>query len=274
MADEYWMIGGDEKEYGPVSLATLVQWIQEHRVIETTRVRKADGRHLEARRHPELMGYFSSQDPVVAAAAAGGSGTLVLPREFRVWEFVGLAWNAVRNHWLVLAAMFFIQTAIGCVPKIGPIVHFVIGGAISVGIWRAVLGTLDGRRPEVGMMFEGFDRFLDGFLACLVIGILVALGFVCLIVPGIILLLMWSFTFPILAETKLGFWEAMGASAALTKGYRWDLFLLALASVLILLLGLIVFCVGVFVSLAVVAAAWAIAFRFLQRQNRPAAQPA
>jgi uncharacterized membrane protein len=274
MADAYWIIGGDEKEYGPVPLATLVQWIQEHRVIESTRVRKEDGRHQEARRYSELMGFFSSQEPVIAAAAAGGSGSLALPREFRVWEFVGLGWNMVKDHWLVLAAMFFIQTALGCVPKVGPIVHFVIGGAISIGIWRAVLGTLDGRKPAVGMMFEGFDRFADGFLAQLVVGILVVLGFICLIVPGVILLLMWSFTFPILAETKLGFWEAMSASAALTEGYRWDLFLLALASILILLLGLIVFCVGAFVSAAVVAATWGIAFRFLQRQKRPASQPA
>jgi uncharacterized membrane protein len=175
----------------------------------------------------------------------------------------------VKPHWLTLAGMFFIQFAIGCVPYLGACAQFIIGGAIAVGIWRAILGMIDGRTPGVGMMFEGFDRFGDGFLAYLVRAILVFLGYLCLIVPGVILSLMWAFTFPVLAETQVGFWEAMHRSAVLTEGYRWRLFLLALACFLVILLGLIAACVGIFLALPVSVTAFGLAYRFLQARKTP-----
>jgi len=198
-----------------------------------------------------------------------------LPSEFRVWEFIGLAWDIVKPHWLVLAGIFFIQVAMGAVPYIGGCVQLIIGGAIMVGIWRALLGMIGGRKPDVGMMFQGFDRFGDAFLAGLISGILIGLGFVCLVVPGIILAIMWMFTYPVIAETGLGFWEAMRESSRLTEGYRWRLFLLALACGLIAILGVLVFCLGLFVALPVNFTALALAYRFLQsKKGQSAAAPA
>ena len=78
------------------------------------------------------------------------------------------------------------------------------------------------------------------------------------------------FTYPILAETNLGFWEAMKASAALTRGYRWRLFFFCLAACLLLLIGFCVFFVGVFVALAVVFTTLALIYRFLQAKQRQA----
>ncbi len=277
MADEYWIIGGDDKEYGPVSLQVLTQWAQERRVVPASRVRKGTAPLAEASSFPELAGLFPPQAAGWTPATPGApsaAGPAVLPAEFRVWALIGQAWTLVKPHWLPLAAMFFIQVAIGVVPYLGACVWFIIGGAIMVGIWRAILGVVDGRTPTVGMMFEGFDRFGDAFLAALVSGILTALGYLCLIVPGIILTLMWCFKYAVLAETRLGFWEAMHASVVLTEGYRWRLFLLALASIPIVLLGLLVLCVGIFVAVPVVLTSFALAYRFLQRQKGQAGRPA
>ena len=98
--------------------------------------------------------------------------------------------------------------------------------------------------------------------------ILIFLGLLCLIVPGVILCVMWIFVNPVLAETRADFWHAMKASAALTAGYRWRLFLLCLASIPVLILGLLAFCVGAFVSLAVIVTAFGLAYRFLQERRR------
>jgi uncharacterized membrane protein len=185
----------------------------------------------------------------------------------------------VKPHWLVLGAMILVQALLIGGPNIavhylGNVVQFVIGGPIMVGIWRATLGVVAGRKPDVGMMFQGFDRFLDAFLAYLVVGILTVLGLICLIVPGIILAIMWLFTLPVLAESNLGFWEAMRESARLTEGYRWRLFLLLLAFIPVTLLGALVCCVGVFISFAVNFIALALAYRFLQEKKRAATAPA
>jgi uncharacterized membrane protein len=121
------------------------------------------------------------------------------------------------------------------------------------------------------MMFQGFDRFGDAFLAYLISSILICLGFVCLIVPGIILAIMWIFTYAIIGETGLGFWEAMRESARLTEGCRWRLFLLCLACIPILLLGLLVCFLGLFVAVPVCFTAFGLAYRFLQAKKGAAA---
>jgi hypothetical protein len=38
----YWMIGADGKSYGPTDLATMVRWINERRVTQTTQVSQAE----------------------------------------------------------------------------------------------------------------------------------------------------------------------------------------------------------------------------------------
>lgn len=271
MSEEYRVIARDGREYGPADLATLIQWVQEGRVLPRTLVRRGADPPREAQTFPELADAFAARGvavgrPSEAPPEAAASGAP--PAEFRVWGFLGQAWDLVRPHWLVLGGMFFINTAIGWVPYIGILVQFIVGGAIMVGIWRAILGLIDGRAPDVGMMFEGFDRWLDAFLACLVRAILTFLGLLCLIVPGIILAIMWMFTYPVLAESRADFWQAMKTSAALTEGYRWRLFLLCLASIPVLLLGLLALCVGVFVALAVVFTAFGLAYRFLQERRR------
>jgi uncharacterized membrane protein len=268
MANEYWVVGPDGREYGPASFETLREWIEVGRVVPTTLVRTAEVPVAEARMFPELAPCFAIETPETPPPFPQATP---IPAEFRAWGFIEQAWGLVKDNWLPFAAMFFIQTAMFAVPYIGPIVAFFIAGAIHVGIWRAVLGRIDGRRPSVGMMFEGFDRFADAFLATLVIAILVSIGFVFLIVPGIILSIIWIFTLPVLAETKLGFWRAMDESVALTKGYRMELFLLGLASILILLLGLLACCIGVFVAQPVVYMAFGLAYRFLVARRQAAA---
>jgi hypothetical protein len=278
MSEQFWVTGADGKEYGPVPLETLTRWIREGRIVANSTVRTETSPKSEARLRPELAAFFASMS---APPAGGGAPVTVpptpaapLPAEFRVWEFIGGAWSLVMPHWLPLAAIFFIQFAIGCVPYLGACAQFIIGGAVAVGIWRAILGMIDGRPPRVGMMFEGFDRFGDGFLAWFVRAVLVFLGFLCLIVPGVILSLMWVFTFPVLAESQVGFWEAMHQSAVLTEGYRWRLFLLALACGLVILLGFIAACIGIFVALPVCVTAFGLAYRFLQANKAPRAATA
>lgn len=276
--DQYWVVAADGKEYGPADLETLRQWAKEGRVVHATHIRKAGGGTIYAGKMPELADVFPPREAQAAAppglsSPIPPSAAVPLPSEFRVWEFIGRGWDIVKPHWLPMSAMFLIYWAIcGLVPYLGACAQFIIGGALMVGIWREVLGTIDGRKPDVGRMFQGFDRFADAFLAHLVSSILIVLGIVCLIVPGIILAIMWMFTLPVIGETPLGFWEAMRESSRLTEGYRWRLFLLALACLLVALLGLLVFCVGVFVAAAVDLTALGLAYRFLQAKKRQASQ--
>jgi uncharacterized membrane protein len=264
--DQYHVLSPDGKQYGPVDLPGLLQWIREGRVLRNTRVRKNEDVPVLAESLPELSEAFA---PAPTRAGSPPIATVVaLPQEFKSWEFIGLAWTLVKPHWLPLGLMFLILMLTGAVPYIGPCISLLLSGTLMVGIYRAILGLLAGRPPTVEMMFNGFDRFGQAFLASLVCTVLVGLGFMACIVPGVILAIMWAFVSPILAETDLEFWPAMKASADLTKGYRWELFCLILASIPVLLLGLLCCCIGVVVAQAVVHTAFGLVFRFLQARQR------
>lgn len=266
--DQYLVIGPDGKEFGPIDLAGLQQWIREGRVLKQTRVRKNGGAAVAAEALPEVAESFVQP---AAPATPPIATTVPILTEFKSWEFIGQAWELVKPHWVPLGAMFLIIGAMGAIPYVGPCISFIIGSTLLVGVNRAILGMLAGRKPEIEMMFGGFDRFGQAFVAALVIGIIVPIGLVFLIVPGIFLAIMWSMTNLVIAETQQDFWTAMQSSAALTKGYRWEIFCLCLALIPIYILGLLACCIGVVISQAIATVAFALVYRFLQaKQTAPA----
>ena len=263
--DQYFVVAGDGTEYGPTELPGLTDWVREGRILAQTLIRKNTDAPVAAASLPELAALFAT--PPAPIVSPPFPTTVAVPGEFRSWEFIGKAWDLVKPHWLPLSAMALIAAVIASVPG----AMFIIGGAMYVGINRAILGLLAGKTPDIGMMFSGFDRFGQAFLAHLVVMIAVSIGFMLCIVPGIILALMWMFVSLVLAETQLDFWESMQASADLTAGYRWPLFCLMLASILVALAGLLVCFVGIFVAQPVIMTAMALAYRFLQtKKARPA----
>jgi len=267
--DEYRVVTVDGKEFGPVDLTGLQQWIREGRVLKTSRVRKNDGAAIIAEALPELEGSFvpPPTGPVVPPIAT----TVPIATEFRSWGFIGQAWDLLKPYWLVVSAMFLVSAclagALGLIPILGTFLGMALTAAIQVGINRALLGVLAGREPTFEMMFGGFDRFGAAFLAALLSAIFIGIGFVLLIVPGIIVAIMLMFVNFIIADTTEDAWTAMMSSVDLTKGYRWSLFCLCLAFIPIILLGFIVVCVGIFVAQAVCLMALAIVYRFLQAKK-------
>lgn len=262
--DQYFVVAPDGAEYGPTDLPGLTQWVREGRVLPQTLIRKNAETPVPANTLSELAALFAAPP---AVASPPFPTVVSVPAAFSAWEFIARAWELVKPHWLTLAAIAFIANVMGAVPYVGACLMLVIGGAIYVGINRAILGMLAGKAPEIGMMFNGFDRFGQAFLAHLVIAIGVTAGFILFIVPGIILAIMWMFVSLVLAETQLDFWESMKASADLTAGYRWQLFGLMLACIVVAIAGLLVCCVGIFVAQPVIMTALALAYRFLQAQK-------
>jgi hypothetical protein len=81
---------------------------------------------------------------------------------------------------------------------------------------------------------------LIGLTIC--VGLAIGVGFLLLIVPGFILMIMWYVATPACVVERLGVSASMARSSALTKGYRWQVFgawaLIATAAVVKGVLGL------------------------------------
>ncbi len=97
----------------------------------------------------------------------------------------------------------------------------VTGGPLALGISIFTLAYARGDNPEFGMIFDGFKNFEKSCPVYIVRTIFIVLGFICMIVPGILLAIMYSQVFYLLAdEPDLGTMEALKKSAAMMEGHK------------------------------------------------------
>jgi hypothetical protein len=150
------------------------------------------------------------------------------------------------------------------------LISFVVGVVLAMGLIRAALAVVEGRTPEVNMIFqtEGFVPYL---LASIVFGIAVFAGLILLIVPGIIIAVMWHFFgYVIVEHPETGVLESLNRSAEITKGHRWQLFGLGLLLILINIVGVLACFVGLIFTYGITAVTVAYAYKTLSGQ--PVAQ--
>lgn len=81
--------------------------------------------------------------------------------------------------------------------------------------------------------------------------VMLCVGYVLLVVPGIILSIVFTFATMLVIDRELGPFDAFKESARLTKGHRWKLFGLMLALIGVNILGVLALVIGLFVSIPV-----------------------
>lgn len=93
----------------------------------------------------------------------------------------------------------------------------------------------DGRRDlSAGELYRSVTPVLGTLVGTSILyGIAVGIGFVLLIVPGLILLTIWAVIAPAIVIEKRGAIEAFGRSRELVKGYGWPVFGVVLSAALI-----------------------------------------
>lgn len=116
------------------------------------------------------------------------------------------------------------------------------------GLWLYALDLLRGQATPLSRFFIGYRRFFPLLLASIVGGGLIALGFLCLLLPGIYLAIAYAFATPLIVDRGDGFWQALETSRK-TVSRQWFsvfgffLFLLALN-----IAGMLCFAVGFLVT--------------------------
>jgi len=102
-------------------------------------------------------------------------------------------------------------------------------------------------RPDFNTLVAGFKQnYLNIVLANLLTIALIILGFIALIVPGIIIACRLAFVSYLVMDKKLDPIMAVEESWKMTKGHGWTVFFMAIVSFLIIIGGLCLIFVGVF----------------------------
>ena len=132
----------------------------------------------------------------------------------------------------------------------GEFLSFLLAGPLQLGLSIYILNIFYDQPASIENLIEGFKPLLKVLLLYLVISVATIVGFILLIVPGIIISLGLSMSYYILIENpELTIEEILKESWKLTDGYKMQLFVLHLRFIPWYLLGVLCFIVGIFVVL-------------------------
>ena len=123
------------------------------------------------------------------------------------------------------------------------LLYLILGGVITAGKCRFLLNmTLDKDSAMFTDLFSQFNIFLKTLALNLLVTLITALGFIFLIIPGIVIAYMYSQAFYILVENpEMDVTDCMAASRKLMVGHKWELFYLHLTFIGWLLVGVLTF---------------------------------
>ena len=140
--------------------------------------------------------------------------------------------------------------------------------SLFIGAKKFLLQLHDQGKADIQTIFSCFNLTIFRFLgAAILYCIIVSIGFVFFIIPGIILLVRLQFFLLLMLDRNCGIIESLQKSYSLTRGYTLSLILFALLAWIISALGqLIVF--GTLFTLPLVVLAQIYIYRFLLSQNK------
>lgn len=201
------------------------------------------------------------------------------PGQLEVGEAISYGWNAFKKYagplvliGVVVGAINFGFSLLSQVFNdsaflvlVVQVISFLVSVLLALGVTRVVLKVTAGQEPEVGDLFqtEHYGPFLG---ASILFWIMVSVGLVFFIVPGIILLTIFFFYSFAIVDRGDGVMDSLSRSSEITRGQRGSVFLLGLACFGINLLGVIVCLVGLLVTYPVTFVAAAYAYRTLSGQ--------
>ena len=111
---------------------------------------------------------------------------------------------------------------------IGQIINVVVSSFIMAGLMSFVLKVARGAPYSFADLFGGAPIFVSVLVANLISTLAIGIGFVFLVVPGVILALGLCMTIPLIVDRGLGPVDALGESWRLTDGHKANLFIFGL----------------------------------------------
>ncbi len=187
----------------------------------------------------------------------GSPGPIVL--EPGVGSSYGNGWRQLWKNFLELLLVLIIAWAVSAAFSIigsfidntvwtffNALFSIFVSGPLTYGAFHAALHAARGEKVEISDLFAAFSRnYLNAVAANFLVGLIVAVGFILLIVPGIIFLCKLAFVPYLVVDKKMDAITAIKTSWNWTNGHAGTIFLMGLLAIPILILGVILLGVGI-----------------------------
>ena len=197
---------------------------------------------------------------------------------------VGRAWAALKPNlgtWLAVAVVYVIISSV-LNSVLGRAFHFnprsfgvtpsslgfrlisaIVTTFLSAMLFKVAIGQIRTGRADFGEMFNIFDNAGALALAAVLSSIIISIGFVLLIIPGIIAALGLGMVIPLVIDGKLDALSALQRSWEVMKNHLLSYFVLGLVLVLVNILGACACGVGLLVTIPLSFLTLALVYRDL-----------
>ncbi len=129
------------------------------------------------------------------------------------------------------------------------LVSFIINGTLRMGLIRIGLKMHDDKQFEGIDLIYCIDRIVIYLISSIIQSLIIIVGLVLLLVPGIIWAIKYHFYVYLIVDRNLGPIEALKKSAQMTQGVKLDLFFFFIILLLMNMLGALCLVVGLFVTI-------------------------
>jgi uncharacterized membrane protein len=138
---------------------------------------------------------------------------------------------------------------------------------LSLGMMKIFLSFKDSSQPKFEDLFSQGHLLWNYFLATFLYILIVSVGLVMFIVPGIIWAIKYRMYAFLIVDKHMTPLESLRKSVELTDGVKWKLLLFGIVSFFVLLLGLIALIIGIFAAIPIIALAQTYIYRHLLSQT-------
>jgi uncharacterized membrane protein len=143
----------------------------------------------------------------------------------------------------------------------------IVLGPISYGVNWVFLKAVRNEPFKTYDIFMAFQNIWNVVIDNVLVGVIVGIGIVLLIVPGIIFACRLAFVSFLVIDQKMDAIEAVKKSWEMTKGYSWTIFAMAFMSFFIAIAGLICLGVGILPAIIWISAAFASLYLSVATKN-------
>jgi len=208
--------------------------------------------------------------------------------QIRAVEVYKEAWAMMKPEFWTIFALVLIGMIVGSV------IPVILMGPMMIGLFLCLIDKVDGMPASLDKLFKGFDRFAAGLVIALIIMVPVFIFIFAIYIPmiwmsiygqrmsedqilpfiggllfaelliGIFMTILHSliiFAFPLIADRHLGGFAAAKLSARAAWANKGGIAALFGVSILVVLAGYLLFCIGVYLALPVIMMATTVAYR-------------
>lgn len=147
------------------------------------------------------------------------------------------------------------------------IVVLIIQMIVSIGLTKIAIKFASNQKGEIKDLYNHYPLFFKYLAGSILTGIITVIGFILLIIPGIIFSLKLQFVSYLIIDKGMGPIEAIKRSWAMTKGNVWNLFLLSLITTGLNILGALALLIGLLWTIPTTSIATAYVYKKLSQNT-------